>query len=81
MAEVVVEVGGEVEEGIGEGVVMAIKVVMEIIKVDTAITKVDMQIIKVLILNPGVLRYSTLVVLSTFCKVYVIFWLCLVPDR
>lgn len=51
MAEVVVEVGGEV--GIGEGVVMAIKVGMEIIKVDTAITKVDMQIIKVQILNPG----------------------------
>ena len=38
MEEVEVGVGGEVEEGIGEGVVMAIKVVMEIIKVCILIT-------------------------------------------
>lgn len=49
MAEDGVGVGGEGEEGTGEGVVMAIKVVMEIIKVDLAITRVDMQIIKVYI--------------------------------
>ena len=41
MAEVEVEVGvgGEAEEGIGGGVVMVIKVVMEIIKVDMGITR------------------------------------------
>jgi len=40
--------GVEEEEGIGEGVVMAIKVVMEIIKVDMDTTRGGMQIIKVL---------------------------------
>lgn len=62
MAEVEVVVGGEGEEGIGEGVVMAIKVVMEIIKVDMDITRVDMQIIKVWIVNVGVVCSNTLVV-------------------
>ena len=48
MEEVEVGVGGEVEEGIGEGVVMAIKVVMEIIK-DTGITRGGMEIIKIMV--------------------------------
>lgn len=47
MVEAVVVVGGEGEEGIGEGVVTAIRVVMEIIKVDMGIIRVDMEIIKV----------------------------------
>lgn len=43
-------VGGEGEEGIGEGVVTAIKVVMEIIKVDMGITsRVGMGIIKIMV--------------------------------
>ncbi|RDX87766.1 Ribonuclease P protein subunit p25-like protein, partial [Mucuna pruriens] len=49
MDEDVVGVGAEGEEGIGEGVVMAIKAVMEIIKVDMGITKVGMQIIKIMV--------------------------------
>jgi len=48
MGEDEVGVGGEEEEGIGEEAVMAIKVVMEIIKVDMDTTRGVMQIIKVL---------------------------------
>lgn len=51
MDEVEAGVGEEGEEGIGEGVVMAIKVVMEITKLDMGITRVAMEIIKVWILN------------------------------